>query len=82
MRLSQKNSHLGRPIVVRRVSRTVQRIGVSEWLHEAVELCSEPVLKVHSRSRCGVHCIPLAFPPLGPPVFEPYLCIIEYFFNK
>lgn len=69
---SQRARHLSRPIVVRRISCTVQRVGVSEWLHETVELRSEPVLKVNGRSRCSVHRVPLAFPPFGPPVFEPY----------
>lgn len=67
-------SHLCRPIVVRRVSGAVQRVGIGKRLHETVELRSESVFEVHGRRRRSVHGVPFAFPPLGPSVFEPYLC--------
>jgi len=68
-----KMTHLSCPIIVRRVSCTVQRVSVSKWLHETIELCSESVFKVHGSRSSSVHGVPFAFPPLGPPVFEPYL---------
>lgn len=70
-------SHLSRPVVVRRVSGTVQRVGVGKRLHEAVKLRAESVFEVDGRCRCGVHSVSLAFPPLGPSIFEPYLCNIK-----
>jgi len=66
-------THLCRPIVVRRVSGAVQRVGVGERLHETVELRAETVFEVDRGRRSRVHRVPLAFPPLGPPVLEPNL---------
>lgn len=73
MGLNSEIAYLGRPIVVRRVGGTVQRVRVGERLHESVKLRAESIFEIHGGRGRGVHGVPLAFPPLGPPVFEPYL---------
>lgn len=68
---AQRRGHFGRPVVVRAV-RAVEGVRVCERLaDEAVQAGAETGLEVN-RVRRGVR-VPRLFPPLRPPIFEPYL---------
>ena len=71
---AQRTGHLSRPVVVGRVRRAVQRVGVrGERLRDQpVELIAEAVLEV-DRVDGRAHRVPLALPPLGATILEPDL---------